>query len=359
MFTIPSSGDKIITKRAYRILDYLKAGHIDEFVAPETLVRDLNKLGGDAVDYQSYRKAAFLLKCSLCPHGYDIHVSTKHGFKLEQVKQTRYMQRSGEHLEVKLGLGYILWSWLLNIRPEEELEFQYKATHQSRMVAKMAGLRQRIVLSIIADAGSSVTNAIRALLDIETVPIRPKLSGPRGDEEDEREQQCRFVTPHIITNALSIAAMVANSKHADAIGLTLVGGGFHPDLSSICGSMTNQCLDSWGGSGTWKSDIAIIGTTGCWAHPLGTVGFACDDLEEAKLKARWLEMAYFRVVIMDSSKMDAPPSGNIFAPLSSTAIDLLVIDDGKSSGAEEKVANMRREADKGGVAVLTLKTEAS
>lgn len=351
------NGEKLITKRAYRILEYLKAGHIDEFVPPDTLVKDLNKLGGDAVDYQSYRKAALLLKCSLLPHGYDIHVSTKHGFKLEQVKLTRFMQRSSERLEVKIGLGYILWNWMLNVRPEEEVEFQCKATHQSLVLGKLASLRQRVMLSIIADAGSSVTNAIRALLDVDSVPIRPRLREPEENEPDERDQQCRFITPHIITNALSIATMVANSKHADSIGLTLVGGGFHPDLSSICGSMTNQCLDSWGGSGTWKSDIAVIGTTGCWSHPTGTVGFACDDLEEAKLKGRWLDMAFFRVVIMDSSKMDAPPSGNIFAPLSSTAIDLLVIDDGKSTGAQDKVSNLRRKADKAGVSVLTLKTE--
>lgn len=310
------------------------------------------------MDYQAYRAAAFYLKNSMSPRGYDIHVSAKYGFKLEQIELTRYMQRTVEHPELKTGLGHVLWDWLLNFRGDDDTEFEHKPPHHQETVhVKLGGLRGTCSLSIIADAGSTVSAAIRALLDLGKVPIRPRTPPPKEGEPDERDRHCRLITPHIITNALSIATMVSESRHATSIGLTLIGGRFQPDLSSISGDMTDQCLRSWGGSGTWKSHLAIIGTTGCWAQPTGSVGFACEDLDEARLKATLLDMAFFRVIIMHSSKLTDPPAGNIFAPLSSAAVDLLVIDDGNSTGARQAVSELSLKADKAGVAVLTLKTQ--
>lgn len=346
--------DKLI-KRAGNILQYLQ-GRLNERVPIETLVKELNKNCDDSVSRDAYRAAAYYLKNFMCPRGFDISVY-KDGLELQQVELTSYMQRTSEQPELKTGLGYVLWNWLLNIRPRDQVDFEHESRHyHEQVLSKLAALRDRAMISVIADAGSTVHAVVHALLDVGPIPITPRIAPPRKGEPDERDKQCRFITPHIVTNSLSIATMIAESKYADSIPMTLIGGRFDPHRSSIAGPMTDQCVLSWGGSGSWMCDLAIIGTTGSWPQANGTIGFACEDSDEAQLKATLLKMAFFRIVVIDSSKIKRPPSGRIFAPMSATAIDLLVMDDGHSTGAKEEVDALSAKANKAGVSLLVLKT---
>lgn len=373
-------------KRARAIADYL-LGKINEEVSLNELSKLLNaKLVASVAPAgeEAYRKAALLLKNSnMCPRGFELHFSRKNGTViLEPSRTPSFLDREEEHPELKAGLGFALWHRLLHIRRlssserksnqaptrnTQEQEYTYSAIAPGRVATKIARLRDQPVLSVLVDAGSTTTAAVRALLDVDSIPIRPENNHHPNDKqkkEEERQQgdhagQCRFITPVITTNALSIATMISESKHADTIGLRLIGGNFHSDLSSICGSMTDQCLCAWGGGGSWKSDLAIIGTTGCWGHPSGALGFACDNFEESRLKATLLEMAFFRVIIMDSSKLKASVRGNLFAPLSSTFIDLVVTDDGRTTGAEQEVSDLHNQAAQEGVATVILTTESS
>jgi len=340
-----NASEKIIN-RASSIADYLRC-FIDKVIPLSELKNALNKKLQDSVAEESYRQAAYYLKTHMSPRGFEVHV-TKQGVMLERIKLPSFLKRTEEFPELKYGLGCVLWKWLLNVGTDPA--FTCKASHQETVATKVARLRDKPVITMIADAGSSTTAAIRALLDVESIPIRPASN-------NEQEGHCRFITPVIITNALSIASLVSESKHADTIALRLIGGTFHPDLSSICGSMTHQCLQSWGGGGSWKSDLALIGTTGCWPHPSGTLGFACDDFEEARLKGALLDMAFFRIIIMHSSKLTAAKAGNLFAPLSPSLIDLVVVDDGNWTGNTAQVAELRCQAANAGVAVVTLQTE--
>ena len=317
----------------------------------------LNKKYSESVDDVSYRKAAYYLKNFMCPRGFDVVVSSKEGLMLKEVELTRYMQRTAEYPDLKAGIGYILWDWLLNIRPEDEREFEHEAWHCGETVKnKLAVLREKSTLSLIADAGSTTHVTIRALLDNGPIPLMPRIQRPRNGEPDERETQCRFITPQIITNSLSIATMVAEYKYTGAIRLHLIGGKFSPPLSSISGSMTDQCLLAWGASGTWKCDLAIVGTKGCWPLPVGMLGFASEDADEAYLKATLLKMAFFKVIVMDSSKLKGNPAGNVFAPVSSAEIDLVVIDDGHLTNATKEVLEFSEKSSRAGVGMLVLKS---
>ena len=80
--------------------------------------------------------------------------------------------------------------------------------------------------------------------------------------------------------------MVSESNQVEAIGLPVLGGRSNPDLSSNLGDMANQFLRSCGASEMGKSELAIVGTAGCWPLPTGAVGFACEDRDEAQLKAK-------------------------------------------------------------------------
>jgi DeoR/GlpR family transcriptional regulator of sugar metabolism len=347
--------DRIIP-RAQGIFEYL-LGQLDKWVPMEMLVADMNRRLGDNVGGQTYRAAALYLKSFMCPRGYDVHVSTKHGFRLEEINRTRYAQRTLEHPKLKLGLGYVLWDWLLNIDANEEERLEHSASHQEQVLTKLGSLRSKTILTIIADTGSTVGAVVRAPLNVNSIPIVPRIFDDASEGGNHRETQSRFITPHIITNGLSIATMVSESRHANAITLSIIGGRFQPEFSSICGRMADQCLEAWGGGGTWKCDLAMLGTTGCWTHPDGVLGFSSDGDEEARIKARLLEMAFFRVVVMDSSKLTASPSGNIFASLSAAALDLVVIDDGNTTDTRENVVQFSTAAERAGVTVLTLKTK--
>jgi len=210
---------------------------------------------------------------------------------------------------------------------------------------KLAAIRGVTAPAIIVDSGSTTTANIHSLLTVGGMPMK---LGP--------EDAPWFVTPTIVTNAPGIVYAVCKSKYGDRIPLWIIGGVFHPELWSTCGSVTEQSLQCWGAC-AWKAEVALIGTTRCFAHA-GAIGFACDNREEAQLKAKLLQMGCLRVIIMDSSKLLPPEAGHLFAPLSSSSVDLLVTDDGKATGAHEKVNRPRVQADKAGVAVITLETKA-
>src|SRR5260370_188673 len=107
----------LLIKRASAILNYLMP-HLNNWVDGDTLKKEVNQILNDSVDFETYSKAAFYLKNSMCPRGFDVHVSkTKRRFMLEEIETTSYMQRFAEQPDLKTGLGCILWDFLLSIRP--------------------------------------------------------------------------------------------------------------------------------------------------------------------------------------------------------------------------------------------------
>ena len=162
-----------------------------------------------------------------------------------------------------------------------------------------------------------------------------------------------LVRPRIITNSISIANVVAKSDHKNDLQVRIIGGDLRIDRRSICGSLSDMCLEAW----NQRADLALIGTTG-YRNDLvsGVPGFGCDDIAEARLKGAMLEMAWLRVLIFDSSKLNTPEVSNIFSPLSDQMLDLVVTDDGAKNGAADMVHQLCIDAKEASVNALILDT---
>lgn len=295
------------------------------------------------------------------------------GATLWQLDTTEDDEGSGSRPEVKKRLGIALWEFLLDIDLNADARsITAKYTPTRRLIEKMQALNGRTNVSILVDAGSTTRLAMRELLAVEHVPIlRGKRAQPRSEriatdgEEAESQQQeevedgsdglptrASLLRPSIITNSLDIAREVARSPHFRDIQVRILGGDLRVERASICGPLAEMCIRAW----NMHADVAVIGSTGSRRDYSGIRSFGCDDVSEARAKTAMLQMAWLRVLIMDSLKLNQPDVKNIFAPLSEQDVDLVVTDDGSGNdlkvSLKSEVDRFCREAQAAGVATL-------
>jgi DeoR/GlpR family transcriptional regulator of sugar metabolism len=284
------------------------------------------------------------------PAGTKLIVGDKEAY-LSRVSETVIEQRERQRPTTKSRLGQLLWKVLFEVDagPQPLGRGEYQAGPWSGPLKdKIARLRSKSPVVLI-DAGSTTKAVVAQLLEMERIPFEVNLGG-RGPE-----QEYKLVAPRIVTNSPPIAELISNSdKHRREIKVSLVGGDYRPDHKAVCGSVTQLFLEH---SLNLLGDLAVIGATG---YREGTAGvgasFCCDDFDERNLKASFLQMAWFRVLVLDSTKLRYPELHSPFAPLSPSTIDLVLIDDGVEVGLAKQVSLFLGEAKRAGVATAILKT---
>ena len=250
-------------------------------------------------------------------------------------------ERQRKHLELKRNIGIVLWEVLLNIKIDKESELKEERNFEEAFARKLESLHERTHIVFLVDAGSSTSSAIEQLLTAKSMPIETTDG--------------RLVRPTFITNSLEIADVVSRSDYPREIPVRIIGGELRVEYGSICGPLADICLSGWGGMG---ADVAIVGATSCTAKA-GIPSFGCDDISEGRVKVQMLESAALRIVIFDSSKLakDADKPSRPFAQLSDRLIDLIVTDDGKATGQESRVEELKRIARNEGVSLVVMNSD--
>jgi DeoR/GlpR family transcriptional regulator of sugar metabolism len=267
--------------------------------------------------------------------------------RIERSAMTVLEERTAQRVQTKRRLGIVLWQALFGVDLEGQRQgiekVEVSLVRHSTYVLKLEALRRKMSVNIMIDAGSSTSIAVEELLGVDSVPIHVKTD----------DGSPKLFHPRFITNSLAIAKVVTESRHYNSIEVRLIGGDLRVDRGSICGTLTEICLAGW----NMRADLSIVGATGFRVDYKGAPCFGCDDVSEARLKGAMLELGWFRVILLDSSKLKAPEVSSVFAPLSSDLIDLVVIDDGSEINAQEQVQDFLRQASAAGVHTLLLKTE--
>jgi DeoR/GlpR family transcriptional regulator of sugar metabolism len=142
---------------------------------------------------------------------------------------------------------------------------------------------------------------------------------------------------NIMTNSPNLAVQMAGSAHT----ITVLGGKMTDQTEAIAGSLAEQCLERW----QFVTDLALLGAT---ALDLAR-GFGCDTAEEGVIKNLFLERTQFRIIVMDSTKIQVGlGSAATFCPWTADAVDMLITD----HGALELPVEVRRELQASGIEVL-------
>lgn len=251
--------------------------------------------------------------------------------------------------DIKKNLGAILWHFLFNLALPPTVQISRHSRLSKNLNRKIPALQRKSTVSIAVDAGSTTEYAISQLLEVPQIPIKVQLKKgalPVRDDDTEEitKDLYRFIVPTITTNSISIANVVIDSPHRRQIQMRLVGGELRLSRKSICGSLSELCMQQW----NTRMDVALIGTTSFLPSTITSVipadqhpafpAFACDDVSEAWLKASFLERSWLRILILDSGKLLKHEGTSVFAPLSNAAIDLVVIDDGSQVDAERGIS---------------------
>lgn len=193
--------------------------------------------------------------------------------------------------------------------------WQHNKKIQDNLTRKRAILRNRTVLSMLVDAGTTNQQLMENFLADTKFPL--KVSTDAG---------IRKINPSIITNSISVAHMISERRDRRSLTLTILGGVERPDRRSITGDLALSWARSIRAHGT--IDLSIIGTTGIRQSSDGLMGVYMDHDVECELKGEFLQMAEFRIVICDSSKLLMGSYIHIFAAVTRANVDLIVMDDG-------------------------------
>lgn len=186
----------------------------------------------------------------------------------------------------------------------------------ARLKMKRRILKNRTLMSLLIDAGTSNIRVAKEFLASKNLPLIVKTA-----------HGVRKVTPSIITNSLSIASSISEHEDRRNLWLTLIGGRENPVRRSLIGEMALSWAKGIRSRG--KIDLSIIGATGITSNESGLMSVYMDDEVECELKAEFLQMANFRVVVCDSSKILMGSCINEFAALTQANIDLVITDGGE------------------------------
>jgi hypothetical protein len=291
--------------------------------------------------------------------------------RVTALRATGFDRRCQREVQVKTVVAQALLHWLFGevnfpsqgVKQYKSFELICKsAALKKRIESKLEHLRRTSVLSMIIDAGSTTFKVMELFLKAKEMPLTVTVHR-RHDETGRplKETTQRLVTPLVITNSIPIAAAIGSSHHHSVITLKLIGGTEVTERRSICGEGAILWLKTCQASGVMASaDLAIIGTTGYMEHFVGAKpALGCHDASEANLKAEMLQLAEhgLRVCILDSRKLKVGAEFNsCFAPVSHTALDVIVVDEGrKDDDTQKAVKAFCQVANDAGVAVLLAK----
>ncbi|MBI1315073.1 hypothetical protein GC176_27595 [bacterium] len=270
------------------------------------------------------------------PWGMQLEFDSKHA-KLVSLEQTVLDRRSKERPEAKHQLGRLVWHVLFGVPTAGHISLD-RWQPRDELSRKLHRLRQKSTVTLLVDAGTTTRAAIEQLLELNAMPLKLADSG-------------RFLTPSIVTNSPQIADIVQRSRFRRHIGIRIIGGDVRIERGSICGMAAQICLDAWRLTG----DVALIGSTGYREDEIGQPAVGCDSLEESRLKSSFIDRAWIRVLLFDSSKLQHPDVSQIFAPIDGQVIDLVITDSGETKEQRNAVAQFRKIARDAGVDVAVLK----
>jgi DeoR/GlpR family transcriptional regulator of sugar metabolism len=252
---------------------------------------------------------------------------------LQDGNPTVMEERAKLFKDIKIGLGKVLWRLLFNLG-----SIAYSCDFTESLLKKLSALDRKSLITCLIDSGSTTRAVLDPLLATNRMPFRV----------EHPDKNHHLVSLRVITNCPSILIDVYKSKHGRLIELISVGGAVRVERESSCGILTEMALQAWSITG----DVAVVGTTGYRGGQ-----FACDDIEEARLKIKFLEMATgLRVIVFDSSKLRSSDLLKTFATLSPAIVDLIVTDDGGGSNCQSEVEDLRNEASAAKVAMAVLNT---
>ena len=303
-------------------------------------------------------------KTELEGEGFDIeHLGVDH-LIINDAQSSSADDRKQQNKDIKAQLGAALWEWLLGIDLSEFKPFKNGATLKGsaaeKVAAKMRALRRKSEVSISIDAGTTTQAVVEALLSSESFPLQIPSSHQPSDNPLDRvgfEEGITFMSPRIFTNSITIAQTVSRKalshRSLRDIDVSIIGGKIRFARGSIVGTYARTALESW----KTTTDVSVIGTTGFINDYVGRPSFACDDLAEAQMKSHLLSNAWFKTVILDSSKLEGRKVSSVFVPVSAAALDLIIIDDGSRTEQTERVNGLALKAEQFGVACLIVKTK--
>ncbi|MHC4441226.1 MAG: sugar phosphate isomerase family [Planctomycetota bacterium] len=278
--------------------------------------------------------------------------------RLKYSEQTVLDTRESFRTKTKQDLGKLPWEILFNVDLRNDNNVGFELNNVTDILKdKIDGLRQKASVICWIDAGTTTKAVVQNLLNRGNIPFEILIPQVKMSDAEAQKglstHRTGLINIDIVTNSPPIEELIRKSKHRSDINVILVGGEERPERASICGLLTQQCLDRWNLYG----DVAIIGTTGYRSDFSGIAKFGCDNAEEARLKQSFLRRAQLRVLIFDSSKLISLMVSKPFAALAAASIDLVITDDGWDYGCQSEVVQLCEKAKEVGVttAVLTKK----
>ncbi|MFD0895021.1 hypothetical protein KBB96_03600 [Luteolibacter ambystomatis] len=213
-----------------------------------------------------------------------------------------------------------------------------KSFIERRLQRKRNAARNRTVLSLMVDSGSTTYTCMERFLAAREFPLKVPINALDGvdtsdgedfeaAEEEPKKLRHRKVEPSILTNSLAISELIGKDSnlHRRRMILRVIGGTERPERRSLSGDVSllwTRMLKSMGGV-----DLSIVGTTGILENRHGDWSLYMDDPIECELKREFLHMAGFKIVICDSLKVLEGSCLHEFAPIHENSVDLIVIDD--------------------------------
>jgi DeoR family transcriptional regulator, aga operon transcriptional repressor len=146
-------------------------------------------------------------------------------------------------------------------------------------------------------------------------------SGTTTAEIAKQIRTLKISTINVITNALNIAVLLANSPHVNVI---MPGGILRQKSWSLSGPQAEQGLS------TLQADVLFIGVDSLDPE----IGLMTPYLLEAQLNAQMIRIARKVVAVTDSSKLSRR-SLSVIAPVEH--VDLLITDDGADEACLEAI----------------------
>ena len=99
------------------------------------------------------------------------------------------------------------------------------------------------------------------------------------------------------------------------------------------------------------TDVSFIGATGLDLQR----GFTSDNVMEAQMKARLLDLSRVRCVVLDSSKLIRPGGTfSVFVGFSPSKVDFVIMDDGVLKTKDPLFSTFLEKIEDSGICLITL-----
>jgi len=274
--------------------------------------------------------------------------------QLKYKSESVFKGRLEKDPDIKWALARAAWYYLAGLgdplmKEEAELKPGNVPAGSTGILDKLRALDEKADMRLILDTGTTVGAFGSYMLKAGGFPLVTQVGWERvGDRSTT--SHTRFLLPRIVTNSQPFAQEVYESSPRRLFEFVQLGGMLRPKHGSYCGPETMAALKACETSGI---DVAVVGTTGYQLYgPKGTKGFACDNYFESVWKAGCLKTAWVRCLMLSSTKLTQCNARNLFVPLSIHELDLVILDDGKTTDRAEDVERFCERAYDAGVSVL-------